>query len=197
MVESLASKLGSWTLAPVRDVLLESISNLAAKVRKDKCFAANERDRPDSTGLSGSASILSRYSCHFNTLISPCLIRTHHRRDGDETWSRPPNPNAKTTPSPSISRIRPPTWPYRIEAVISPNEPYLLTTKGLASRLVAVQCTTVNFRFRAESHSFPVLGSSRAVFRRFSQRSASAKCHKGNSGNIRGSLLGLVTASVL
>ena len=80
MVESLASMLGSWTLAPVQDVLLESISNLAEKVRKDKCFVANGRDRPDSTGLSGSASILSRYPCHFNTLISPCHVGVVTRR---------------------------------------------------------------------------------------------------------------------
>jgi hypothetical protein len=36
--------------------------------------------------------------------------------------------------------------PYRTEAAISPNKPYLLAAEGLASSLMAIQCTAVNFR---------------------------------------------------
>jgi 2-octaprenyl-6-methoxyphenol hydroxylase len=39
--------------------------------------------------------------------VVPCLLRIHHRRDGDETWPRPPNRSVKTAPSPSISTIKP------------------------------------------------------------------------------------------
>src|SRR5215471_16571136 len=64
---------------------------------------------PHSTEFSGGARRYSQYPSHFNTLLSPCLICTHHRRQGDETWHRPPKRHAKTVPSPSISRTHPPT----------------------------------------------------------------------------------------
>src|SRR5262249_13431805 len=66
-------------------------------------------DAPDSTELRGSALRHSQYAWHFNTLPPPCFIHTHHRQRGDETWRRPPKRHAKTEPSPSISRIHPPT----------------------------------------------------------------------------------------
>ena len=67
------------------------------------------KEPPHSIAFRGKVPILTRYACHFNTLTSPCRIRTHHRRDGDETGHRPPNPNATTAPSPSISTMKPPT----------------------------------------------------------------------------------------
>ena len=48
--------------------------------------------------------------------------------------------------------------PYRTEAAISPNKPYLLASKGLASSLLAFQCTAVNVRFRAEPALIPGYG---------------------------------------
>src|SRR5262245_10239320 len=66
-------------------------------------------NKPHSTEFSGGAPRYSQYVCYFNTLPPPCLIRTHHRRQVDETWHRPPKRHAKTAPSPSISRTHPPT----------------------------------------------------------------------------------------
>jgi hypothetical protein len=43
-----------------------------------------------STEFSGGALRYSQYTCHFNTLPPPCFIHTHYRRQGDETWHRPP-----------------------------------------------------------------------------------------------------------
>jgi hypothetical protein len=45
---------------------------------------------PHSTEFSGGALRYLQYPCHFSTLLSPCLICTHRRRQGDETWHRPP-----------------------------------------------------------------------------------------------------------
>jgi len=45
---------------------------------------------PHSTEFSGGALRYSQYACYFNTLPPPCLIHTHYRRQGDETWHRPP-----------------------------------------------------------------------------------------------------------
>src|SRR5712691_5202500 len=67
---------------------------------------------PHSIAFSGDAPILSQDACHFNTLSSRCLIRTHRDFKGDETWDRPSKRHGKTARSPSISRIRPPTLDF-------------------------------------------------------------------------------------
>jgi hypothetical protein len=64
---------------------------------------------PHSSEFSGDALRYSQYACHFKTLPPPCLIHTHHCRQGDETWHRPPKRLAKTEPSLSTSRTHPPT----------------------------------------------------------------------------------------
>ena len=88
-------------------------------------------------------------------------------------------------------------WPSSTEAAIPPNRPYLIVKKDLLA-LPSSASSRGQFPLSAGTGTFsrPLSGSSPS-FRSFSSRIARAKRKKGNSGELRCPLLGLVTATVL
>src|SRR5215510_8706830 len=92
-----------------RGVRSHEVEDFFGQIDADGAHMLLHWTRPHSIQFSGGALRYSQYAWHFNMLPPPCLIHTHHRQRGDETWCRPPKQHAKTEPSPSISRIHPPT----------------------------------------------------------------------------------------